>query len=68
MRATKYLLVIMGVLGMLASIYLGIVDKEIMPNISLFIVSLSLVYLGMYKVVPPSSNCKIEVEKAKDSF
>lgn len=68
MRTTKYLLVSIGVLGILASVYLGIIHKEVMPNISSFMASVSLVYLGMYKIVPPNAECKVSVEKTKDSF
>ena len=69
MRTTKYLLVIIGILGMMASLYLGIVHNDVLPNIPSFIASLSLVYLGLYKVAAPeTTQCPVEVEKTKDSF
>lgn len=69
MRTVKYLLVSIGIVGMIASIYLGIVDRDIMTPMSSFVASLSLVYLGLYKVVAPTpAKCLVKVEKTKDSF
>lgn len=69
MKTVKYLLVSIGIVGMIASVYLGIVDKDIMTPMSSFIASLSLVYLGLYKVVSPTpTTCLVKVEKTKDSF
>jgi hypothetical protein len=66
MRTTKYVLMTIGVLGVVASVYNMIADLDVVINISSFIASLSLVYLGGYKVVPPSAKCKVSVEKTKD--
>ena len=68
MRTTNYLLVIIGALGIASSIFLAILDKAIGPNISSFVASLSLVYLGLYKAVPKQKACPVEVKKTKDSF
>lgn len=68
MRTTKYILVTIGILGMISAIYVGIVNKEVLSNIPSFIASLSLAYLGMYKVVPDVETCPVKVEKTKDSF
>ncbi len=69
MRTTKYVLVIIGILGMIASLYMGIVHKDVIPNISSFIASLSLLYVGFYKVVPSkTTKTPIVIEKSKDSF
>lgn len=66
MRTTKYVLVTIGALGMMASVYTMIADLDVMMNVSSFVASLSLVYLGGYKIVPPNSECKVRVEKTKD--
>ncbi|MEP0263556.1 hypothetical protein [Dokdonia sp.] len=60
MRAIKYLLVTIGMLGMIASIYTAIVHKEVATNIPSFIASLSLVYLGRYKVMPKNEKSIVE--------
>ena len=52
MRAIKYVLITIGVLGMIASIYMAVVHKEVATNIPSFVASLSLVYFGCYKEVP----------------
>jgi len=58
MKSTKYILLVIGILGVFASIYNAIVDTEMILNISSFIASASLVYLGLYKVVPiPEKEC-----------
>ncbi len=66
MRTTKYVLMTIGILGVVASVYNMIVDLDIVMNISSFIASISLVYLGRYKVVPLHTECKVSVEKTKD--
>jgi hypothetical protein len=66
MRTTKYVLVTIGALGMMASVYNMIADLDVMMNVSSFVASLSLVYLGGYKVVPSNSKCKVRVKKTKD--
>ncbi|GGG19162.1 hypothetical protein GCM10011344_19710 [Dokdonia pacifica] len=69
MRTTKYILVTIGVLGMMSSIYLAVIHNEVTTNIASFIASLSLVYLGIYKVVDPKTTaCPVEEEKTKDFF
>lgn len=55
-----------GILGMIASVYNMIANLDISMNISSFIASLSLVYLGYYKVISPNSECKVNVGKTKD--
>ncbi len=69
MRITKYVLVTIGILGMMASLYMGVMHKDVVPNISSFIASLSLMYLGLNKVISPkTTKCLVEIEKSKDSF
>lgn len=68
MRTIKYILVTIGIVGMIASIYVAVIHREITENIPSFIASLSLVYLGMYNVIPKTATCPVKVEKTKDSF
>lgn len=60
MRAVKYVLVTVGLSGMVASIYMAIVHKEVATNISSCIASLSLVYFGFYKEVPKTTESIVE--------
>ena len=62
------MLVIMGILGVMASIFLAIVEKEIGSNIPSFIASISLLYLGVFKVEPKAAACPVEVKETKDPF